>query len=514
MKKLLGIIVLGLLWCNVGIAAERVPGTDEKCFYVFERENIFERKFLPKVKKNKGVFVTYIGCNKYYDDWSWEYSLNPDIDAAHLKAYSLCAEEQKPKYNLTGCHLFSINDVIVWGKDAAFVAKVEKEVEARLEVLKTKLAKKKSEDAEELSKGCIKLGTKEFNKNVKPTAKTRESKKSAHVMYFGCKNTNDWTWHWSVNDDLDEAHEKTYKACLKAGLGRGVENCHLFSIGDKIVYGDAALRTKIEEKLRKKLAKKKKSGAGAYVQQYLFADSELFSKMSPTTFKKLTFNKEKNIGNITKRVKRNSEWSKKKTFRSFSFTAEFEDNMTIKIFVEYEKDNKNFKKAEKEALFFSHMYGQMPYFLREHNDNVYVHNDNSYDDGLGLWWADRNKREFHINAPRKGLKPSGRQRCREVSKYPNCAKVMVHELAHVIQDLTGIISPSKWAKARKLDKKKYASAYAKTNSREDFAETVTAWVAVRYISDKISESDLKKFNELLPNRFEMFDKMNFNMYPL
>ena len=43
-----------------------------------------------------------------------------------------------------------------------------------------------------------------------------------------------------------------------------VDNCHLFSIGDKIVYGDAALRTKVEEKLRKKLAKisksKKKSG--------------------------------------------------------------------------------------------------------------------------------------------------------------------------------------------------------------------------------------------------------------
>ena len=44
MKKLLGIVVLSLLWCNVGIAAEREPGTDTKCLYVFERENVFERK--------------------------------------------------------------------------------------------------------------------------------------------------------------------------------------------------------------------------------------------------------------------------------------------------------------------------------------------------------------------------------------------------------------------------------------------------------------------------------------
>jgi len=517
MKKLLGILVLGLLWCNVGFASEaggtREPGTDEKCFYVFEKENVFERKFLPKVKKNKGVFVTYIGCNKYYDDWSWDYSLNSDIDAAHLKAYSSCVENEMPKTNLTGCHLFSIDDVIVWGKDAAFVAKVEKEVEARLEVLKTKLAKKKPEDAEKLTKSCIKKGTTEFNEIVKATAKTRSAKRSAHVMYFGCINMDNWHWRWAISDDLDEAKEKAYRQCVTKGA-QWVDNCHLFSIGDKIVYGDVALRTKIEEKLKKKLAKKKKSGSHNYVQQYLLSGYEIFSKMSPTTFKKLTFNNEKNIGKITKRIKRNSDWSKKKTFRSFSFTAEFEDNITVEIFVEYEKDKKDFKKSEKEALFFSHMYGQMPHFLKEHNKKIYVHNDNSYDDGLGLWWVNHNKREFHINAPRKGLKPSGRQTCREISKYSNCAEVMVHELAHVIQQLTGVIPPSKWAKARKLDKKKYASQYAKVNTKEDFAESVVAWVAVRYMSDKISESDLKKYNEFIPNRLKLFDEMNFNMHPL
>ena len=39
---------------------------------------------------------------------------------------------------------------------------------------------------------------------------------------------------------------------------KGIKNCHLFSIGNKIVYGkDAAFRAEIEEKLNKKLAKKK-----------------------------------------------------------------------------------------------------------------------------------------------------------------------------------------------------------------------------------------------------------------
>ena len=620
MKKFLGILFLCLLWSNISIAAEREPGTDKKCFYQFEKAKVFEKKFLPKVNKDQGVFVTYVGCNKYYDDWSWDYSTHADIDVAHEKAYYGCKTTQIPKYNLTGCHLFSIDDVIVWGKDAAFVAKVEKEAKAKLttkavtgciegdcnngqgtetfengykyvgefkngkrhgqgtstwasgqkhvgefkdglpngqgtqtfpngykyvgefkdglrhgqgtatwangdkyvgewkndepfkEVSTTKVAKKqtKPEDAKPLNKGCIKLGTKEFNEKNKKIAKSREAKKSAFVFYFGCENSNSFTWHWYINDDLDVAKEKAYKECLKSGLRYGVKNCHLFSIGDKIVYGDAALITKIEEKLRKKLAKRKVN----YVQQYLFSGYEIFSKMNPTTFKKLTFNEEKDIGNITKRTVRNSDWSKRKTFRSFSFTAEFEDNYTAKIFVEYEKGNKNFDKAEKEALFFSRMFGQMPYFLREYNDKIYVHNDNSYDDGIGLWWAQEDKQEFHINVPRKGLKPSGRQRCREVKLYSYCAQVMVHELAHVIQDLTGIISPSKWSKARKSDEKKFVSEYAKTNSREDFAESLTAWVVVRYKSDKISESDLKKYNEYIPNRLKMFDEMNFNTHPI
>ena len=54
-KKLLAILFLCLLWCKVGLASEkggiREPGTDKKCFYQFKKANVFERKFLPKVKK-------------------------------------------------------------------------------------------------------------------------------------------------------------------------------------------------------------------------------------------------------------------------------------------------------------------------------------------------------------------------------------------------------------------------------------------------------------------------------
>ena len=49
MKKIIFIIVLGLLWCNVGFTSEaggiRESGSDQKFFEFFKKEKIFEKKF-------------------------------------------------------------------------------------------------------------------------------------------------------------------------------------------------------------------------------------------------------------------------------------------------------------------------------------------------------------------------------------------------------------------------------------------------------------------------------------
>ena len=130
MKWILGFIVLGLLWCNVGITSEaggiRESGNDQKCFELFKEEKIFEKEFLPRIN-NEGILVTYVGCNKDYDNWGWWNSTKLDLDRAHAKAHRGCVDNQLEKFKLTGCHLFSIDDVIVWGKDHAFVRKIEKD---------------------------------------------------------------------------------------------------------------------------------------------------------------------------------------------------------------------------------------------------------------------------------------------------------------------------------------------------------------------------------------------------
>jgi len=514
MKKLLGIIVLSLLWCNVGVASElgavREAGTDQKCFDLFERKKIFQEKFLPKVKMSEGIFVTYIGCNKYYDNWSWEYSSDTDIRKAHLKAHGRCVNEQKPKYNLTGCHLFSIDDIIVWGKDDAFVKKVEEGVNAGLKTklakLKTNLGKKlkDSANAKPLTESCIHKGTKLFAAEKGPKLYAKKNKKKAVVMYLGCKSSATWGYTWKTGNDFDKVKELTFKNCLIQSEKEGIKNCHLFSIGDKIVYGkDAAFRTEIEKKLNNQLLKNKKSGAN-YVQEYLLWNNRVFSKKDSTTFKKLTFKKEKNIPDVNKKTTYSSNWKTKKLFRAYSFSAEYEDNITVELLIEYEKDKKDFKKAEEKALFYSKMYGQMPDFLKTYNKKIYIHNDFAEKNGTGNAWVKYNKLEFHTNLIN----------CQNYLGYSRCAVIMVHELGHVIEKLTGVISPSKWQKTRKLDKQKYASKYAKKNSHEDFAESISAWIAVRHKSDGINKSDLLKFNEFIPNRLKFFDELNFNMYPL
>jgi len=135
-KKILLILITGLLWCNVGMASEaggvREPGHDQKCFEKYEKKKIFEKELLHMVNKDEGVFVVYAGCTKKYKPWGWDYSLDLDVDKAHEGAYKACVTGDMVKYEITGCHLFSIDDVIVWGKDAAFIAKIEKEAKVRL----------------------------------------------------------------------------------------------------------------------------------------------------------------------------------------------------------------------------------------------------------------------------------------------------------------------------------------------------------------------------------------------
>ena len=127
MKKLLWIVVLGLFFCNFGIFSANADELYGDCIRKGTTE--FNYKVKQHVKKNS-VTVMYFACTSS-SNWFWSYERGKDLDAIHQLSHKKCLKGAS-EYKIKTCHLFSINDKIVYGKDPAFIAKVEKEVKARL----------------------------------------------------------------------------------------------------------------------------------------------------------------------------------------------------------------------------------------------------------------------------------------------------------------------------------------------------------------------------------------------
>jgi len=65
MKKILLILITGLLWCNVGNAGLNEPGTDQKCFDLFEKKKV-EKKKEPKKKMSEDIVQQLKDLNELY----------------------------------------------------------------------------------------------------------------------------------------------------------------------------------------------------------------------------------------------------------------------------------------------------------------------------------------------------------------------------------------------------------------------------------------------------------------
>ena len=71
-----------------------------------------------------------------------------------------------------------------------------------------------------------------------------------------------------------------------------------------------------------------------------------------------------------------------------------------------------------------------------------------------------------------------------------------------------------WRAAQKADDE-FISTYAKEHpTEEDIAESFLVWMALRYRTDRISESDVNKILKAIPNRIKYFDEQEFDMYPI
>ena len=229
--------------------------------------------------------------------------------------------------------------------------------------------------------------------------------------------------------------------------------------------------------------------AASYVfSKNLYTDCDILTKKDPTSFKNLVFEKEGQLLTYDRRT-RDTRWTK-----LFIFQATFEKDYSAKILVNAEFKTKD--KAEKQALKYGTMVGQLPNFLKENIETVTIHKGNKP-------WGGGN-RDILIHTGDSGAKG----KCGE--------EVMMHEAGHTSldSDFGGSVEKYPWKKRAKADGK-FISKYAKQYpDREDIAETINWWIAVRCKVDRISKSNYKKIIEAIPNRLKYLDEQNYDTYPL
>ena len=87
---------------------------------------------------------------------------------------------------------------------------------------------------------------------------------------------------------------------------------------------------------------------------------------------------------------------------------------------------------------------------------------------------------------------------------PFAEEIILHEAAHCLED--GHRNTSGWRTAQDADSE-FISKHAEVHPhQEDFAETFSAWMALRYTPDRLDDSDRTLITNAIPNRLAYLDE--------
>ena len=217
---------------------------------------------------------------------------------------------------------------------------------------------------------------------------------------------------------------------------------------------------------------------------------DVINSNDPTTFKELIY-----IGKDYREMfdrRKGGRWLNKE---AFLFNAVYEERI---VEIQVNPEFKNIENASKEALYYSEIIGRLPNFLLTSLKTVWIHKGNKA-------WGGGNE-NFLIHTGRS----------KEFISLNIVEEVLIHEGGHTSLDWDwgGVINKTQWQKAKRKDKE-YISRYARRHpEREDVAESILTWIAVRYRLERISNKDAEIILKTIPNRLKFFDQQNYDMYPL
>lgn len=176
---------------------------------------------------------------------------------------------------------------------------------------------------------------------------------------------------------------------------------------------------------------------------------------------------------------------------AFLFIAAYE-NKNINISINPEFGNQ--QSAEQVATFYANVIGRLPLFLRNGIDEVYI--NQGFEPLLGKDNALVIYSQLADSLNTDGI----------------LEEVLIREMVHASLDAE-ISESSEWLSA-KIDDGRTISQLAADRSTEDVAESVLAYLGLRYRANRIPASVQQTIMNTIPNRIDYFDFRGFVMYPL
>jgi len=219
----------------------------------------------------------------------------------------------------------------------------------------------------------------------------------------------------------------------------------------------------------------------------IFLDPDIITVTDPTSFQTLTSNGQ---GPRTMFDRRVDNWI---TADAYLFLVTYDDGLKMEVQVNPEFESSAL--AEVEAEKYAIAIGRLPTSLRQDVQTVWIHK------GVNLFGGGNNNILIHIG---------------QADLYENdgiLEETLVHEAAHTSLDATHANAPG-WVDAQQADPA-FISTYAQDNpTREDIAETFLLYLAVKYRSDRISDSLKETITNTMPNRIKYLDNQTWNLHPI
>ncbi len=219
----------------------------------------------------------------------------------------------------------------------------------------------------------------------------------------------------------------------------------------------------------------------------IFIDADIITAEDPTTFASLTPNGQ---GMRTMYDRRAAAFIQ---LQAYLFNVTFSDGLSTEVQVnpEFGSTDAARVQAEKYAI----VIGRLPRALRVSVATVWIHQ------GVQPFGGGNNNLLIHVGQGDLYIADGILE------------ETFVHEAAHTSLDAAHAASAG-WLSAQAKDVN-FISTYARDNpTREDVAESVLPWLAVRYRASRITPALAATIQQFIPNRMAYFDTLGLVMLPV